>query len=90
MANLTITVDEATLKRARIRAIERGESVNKFLAEQLRKYAEGDSEEQRWREDRERMRAVAEKYADRSSDGWKWNREELYEERLSRYPRPSA
>jgi hypothetical protein len=90
MANLTITVDEATLKRARIRAIERGESVNKFLAEQLRKYAEDDeTEQQRWRQDREHWRAVTKKYA-RDSGGWKWNREELYEERLERHQKPSA
>jgi len=40
MANLTITVDEDTLRRARIRAIERNESVNAYLAEALRQYAE--------------------------------------------------
>ncbi|WP_017934132.1 hypothetical protein [Nocardioides sp. Iso805N] len=89
MANLTITVDEATLKRARIRAIERGESVNKFLAEQLRKYADDDTEEQRWREDRDRMRAIAEKYAGHRSTR-AWTRDELYEERFERYGKPSA
>jgi post-segregation antitoxin (ccd killing protein) len=84
MANLTITVDEATLKRARIRAIERGESVNRFLAEQLAKYAEADDEEARWQEDRARMLAVAEKYSGRRS-GAPWSREDLYEERFERY-----
>ncbi len=39
MANLTITVDEELLRRARIRALERHESVNAFLAEMLRRYA---------------------------------------------------
>ena len=85
MANLTITVDEATLKRARIRAIERGESVNKFLAEQLTKYADDDAEEQRWREDRERMRVVAAKYAGHRS-ARAWTREELHDERFERWP----
>lgn len=89
MANLTITVDEATLKRARIRAIERGESVNKFLADQLRKYADDDAEEQRWIEDRERMRAVAEKYAGHRSRR-PWTREELYDERFERYGEPPS
>ena len=41
MANLTITVDEATLKRARLRAVQRDESVNAHLAEALRRYADG-------------------------------------------------
>ncbi len=39
MANLTITVDEETLKRARIRALEMGTSVNAILAEHLRAFA---------------------------------------------------
>ena len=42
MANLTITVDDATLKRARIRALRRNESVNAYLAEVLRRYADED------------------------------------------------
>jgi predicted nucleic acid-binding protein len=39
VANLTITVDEETLKKARIRALERGTSVNAVLAEYLRAFA---------------------------------------------------
>jgi plasmid stability protein len=39
MANLTITVDEDTLKRARIRAIEDGTSVNVVLREFLESWA---------------------------------------------------
>ncbi|MDO5627177.1 MAG: hypothetical protein Q4G43_02540 [Mobilicoccus sp.] len=40
VANLTISVDEATLKRARMRALERDESVNAVMAEALRRYAD--------------------------------------------------
>lgn len=39
MANLTITVDEATLKRARLRALEEDTSVNRVLAAYLEEYA---------------------------------------------------
>jgi hypothetical protein len=39
MANLTITVDDKVLKRARIRALELGTSVNALLAEQLARFA---------------------------------------------------
>lgn len=39
-ANLTITVDDATLKRARLRALQRDESVNAYLADALRRYAD--------------------------------------------------
>ena len=42
MAHLTITVDDAVLKRARIRALTRDESLNAYLAEVLRRYADGD------------------------------------------------
>ena len=39
MANLTITVDDEVLKRARVRAVELGTSVNAILAEHLRTFA---------------------------------------------------
>ncbi len=42
MANLTITVDEQVLRRARIRALHRNESVNRVLAETLERYADAD------------------------------------------------
>ena len=87
MANLTITVDEATLKRARIRAIERGESVNQFLAEQLARYVDSsDDAESRQRAMSARLDELAELFPG-SSDGKRWTREELYAERLDRYPR---
>lgn len=42
MANLTISVDDQVLRRARIRALQRNESVNRYLAETLERYADGD------------------------------------------------
>lgn len=39
MANLTITVDEETVKRARIRALEEGTSVNALLKNYLEEYS---------------------------------------------------
>ena len=39
MANLTITVDDHLLKRARLRALEQGTSVHALLREYLRRYA---------------------------------------------------
>ncbi len=38
VANLTITVDDELLKKARMRALERGTSVNAVLAEYLRTF----------------------------------------------------
>jgi hypothetical protein len=42
MANLTITVDEELLKRARLRALKEGTSVNRLLRERLESYVEDD------------------------------------------------
>lgn len=42
MANLTITVDAEILKRARIRALAQGTSVNAILAERLAAFAGQD------------------------------------------------
>lgn len=39
MANLTITVDERVLKRARVKALEQGTSVNAVLRSYLEQYA---------------------------------------------------
>jgi plasmid stability protein len=39
MANLTIAIDDAVLKQARIRAIEQGTSVNAILRDYLTDYA---------------------------------------------------
>jgi hypothetical protein len=46
MSNLTISVDEATLRKARIRALEQGTSVNALLREYLEAYAGGGEEKQ--------------------------------------------
>ena len=57
MANLTITVDEETVKRARMRALEEGTSVNAVLRDYLEDYA-GVRRERReaWRKIRELAR----------------------------------
>lgn len=80
MTNLTITVDEQTLKRARMRALEEDTSVNAVLREYLEDYA-GNRREQI-----EAARRVIE--ASRASEsgsgpgGRNWRREDAYEERL--------
>lgn len=80
MANLTITVDAETLKRARIRAIERGESVNAYLADQLRKYTEDDGEGARQQRAAERLVELSETLSG-DSEGRSWSREDLYDDR---------
>ena len=44
MANLTLTIDEDLLRRARIRALERGTSVNAVVREFLEGYAGSERE----------------------------------------------
>jgi hypothetical protein len=45
VANLTLSVDDEVLKRARMRALEQGTSVNAILAERLQAFArEGDAQ----------------------------------------------
>lgn len=58
MANLTIAVDEETVKRARMRALEEGTSVNAVLRDYLESYA-GVNRERReaWRKIRELARS---------------------------------
>lgn len=73
MANLTITVDDAVLKRARVRAVRRNESVNSYLAEVLKRYAdEGESPIDAILAD------SAESQASSGPGGRTWTRDELY------------
>jgi plasmid stability protein len=44
MSNLTITVDDDILRRARVRAVEGGTSVNAVLRDYLHAYAGGDAQ----------------------------------------------
>lgn len=75
MANLTITVDEESLKRARIRALEEGTSVNAVLRDFLESYAGAQ---------RARRNAVSEILTlSRQARSWRggrtWSRDELHE-----------
>lgn len=76
MANLTISIDEETLRKARIRALQQGTSINALLREYLTVYCAGDHIHAT-------TRAVLE-HAERhpagsGSRGRKWTREDLYE-----------
>lgn len=75
MANLTISVDDETLKRARIRAIERGESVNAYLADMLDNYA-GRPRQGAVMTSLKRLAVKASAGAD--AEGRTWSRAELH------------
>lgn len=75
MGNLTITVDDESLKKARIRALQEGTSVNALLREFLDSYS-GVSREQRKAVSRI---AGLSRASQSRRDGLKWNRDELHE-----------
>ncbi len=81
MTNLTITVDEQTLRRARIRALEEGTSVNAVLREHLERYADGREERREaWR----RIQDVAARAGFGSGGRELPKREELYDRKVLR------
>ena len=78
--NLTITVDDELLRRARIRALTQGTSVNAVLREFLESYAGSDAE----RTARDRLATLARSStASSGSDGRTWTRDEVYADRLT-------
>lgn len=84
MASLTLTIDEDLLRRARIRALEQNTSVNALVRTWLEGYADADAQ----RATTEEFLAIAEQStANSGPEHWKWNRDEIYEERLGRYGR---
>ena len=74
MGNLTITVDEESLKKARIRALQEGTSVNALLRDFLDSYAGVRREQQ---EAADRIIALSRSSKSRRG-GWKWAREDLH------------
>ncbi len=76
MANLTITVDEHVLKRARIRAIEDGTSVNAYLRDQLERYA-GTSRTEHALVDFASL--ADESSASSGRSGRAWSRDDIYD-----------
>ena len=83
MANLTLSIDENLLRRARIRALERGTTVNAVVREFLESYA---TEEERRAARRRLVEHARASVAGAEGRGRDWAREELYEGRV-RWPR---
>ncbi len=81
MANLTLTIDDDVLRRARIRALERDTSVNAVVREFLASYA-GSSEADQALD--ELLELAQRSRASSGPRGRSWTREGLYEERLGR------
>ena len=77
MSSLTITVDEETLKKARIRALTEGTSVNEVLGRFLESYAGVKAKQVA------ALREVIEIARQSKSRqlGKRWTRDELYEQK---------
>ena len=75
MANLTITLDDDLLKRARIRALEQGTSVNAVIREYLEAYAGAKA----IREKAVNHLLELSRRADSRRGGRRWTRDELHE-----------
>jgi hypothetical protein len=73
--NLTITVEDEVLKRARIRALEENTSVNAILREYLESYAGVAA---RRRDSLERLLLLS-RAAEAGRGAAKWTRDELHE-----------
>ncbi len=76
MASLTVTVDPGVLRKARIRALEQGTSVNALVAEYLASYADLDDARVIVAEFLEIARVAA---ASSGPMGRTWRRDELYD-----------
>jgi len=78
MANLTISVNSETLKRARLRALQENTSVNALLGQFLQEYADTVAlRQQRKRALQDLLSIAAEHTFDRGERTWK--RADLYE-----------
>lgn len=75
MTNLTITIDGQVLKKARMRALEEGISINALLREYLEKYTDTNKQYQQATQE---ILKIA-KASKATSDGNHWSRDELYE-----------
>jgi len=78
--NITLSIDEQTVERARERLRAVGKSVNQEIREHLAHIA-GDDDLER---DIEFLRKTA--GMGKPEPGWKWNRDEVYEDRTT-WPR---
>jgi Family of unknown function (DUF6364) len=72
--NITLSVDEAIIKRARKRAEALGKSLNQLVREYLQQLAGGDEP----RKDAEAIRRLSTQ-AQGHSRGWRFNRDEIHE-----------
>jgi plasmid stability protein len=77
MANLTITIDDEVLRRARLRALQQDTSVNALLRDYLTAFASADST---WQQATDELLRLSTR-AKSGRGGRRWTRDELHERR---------
>jgi hypothetical protein len=77
--NITLSIDEQVAERAREKLRAVGKSLNQEIREHLQLVA-GDDDLER------DLEGFQHRVGQGNSNGWKWNRDEVYEER-TRWPR---
>ena len=81
VGNLTLSIDDDLLKRARVRAVHEGTSVNAVVRDYLERYAHTDARQVAM----QRFLDIAEASdAGSSESGRTWTRGEIYEDRIQR------
>lgn len=78
MANLTISVSDEVLKRARIRALKENRSVNAMLGQYLEEYAQMDEVQRRRQQALQTVLTLAAQCRC-GRNGKTWSRDELHE-----------
>lgn len=76
MSNLTVTIDDDTLKRARVRAVNEGTSVNELIRRYLESYAAVSAERNLALED---LLVLSRKSRSRHQSAKRWRRDELHD-----------
>jgi hypothetical protein len=76
--NITLSVDEQTVVKARRVAQFMHKSLNQMIREYLEQLANRDQVER----DIEAFRRLSQQHECRSPDGWKFNREEIYDRKI--------
>jgi hypothetical protein len=77
MKNITLSIDEEILERARLFAVKRKTTVNGLVRSYLTELATSDD---RTAMARRRLLELADKSEADMGEGYKWNREALYED----------
>jgi len=89
MKNITLAVDEDSLRAARVYAAEHDTTVNALVRNFIDSFATRTLEASA--EERAKIRTELAELGDRTQGRigeWKWNREDIYAERFSRYEHP--